>query len=110
MDSVATTIRQLLNHQQLLKAIRQGLAAPFAHDHHIFDATAQLVRDEDAWLDSEAHALPQHGRVAAGQEWRLMHVHADPVTKPMAECLAVAGIGDHRARGGIGLRAGIILT
>ena len=48
---------ELLDDQQLLEPARQRLAAACTYDHHIFDPAAQLVRDEDARLDGETHAL-----------------------------------------------------
>src|SRR5215216_481623 len=107
MNNERTRALLLFHHMQRLESAGERFTATVAYHDHILDAAAQLVRDGDAWLHGEAHARPQLGGVARSQKRRLVYVHTNAVAKPVAEGFSIAGVGDHRARGGVGLLAGI---
>src|SRR5690606_31839914 len=92
-----------INHNQRLEAVGQLFAAAGPGHHHILDARGERIELHDAWLDGEQHAFLQQRFVAFGEEGRLMHIHADAVTEPVAKFLAIAGVLDDFARGSVGL-------
>ena len=68
--------------------------------------TPKRPRQVDAGLDREAHAGLDQVRLALDHVRRLVGGQADPVADAVDEVLAVAGVGDHLARGAVDLLAG----
>src|SRR5690242_4617344 len=62
---------------------------------------AESSRQIDARLDAEDHSFFQWLGVAADDEWRLVHLHAKSVARPVDEVIAVSRLRDVIAGGAI---------
>src|SRR5206468_3376391 len=72
-----------------------------AEDRDVLDAHAEATRNVDTRLERERHARSETLRVPADEIGRLVAVEADAVAEAVDEVRAVAGLVDHRARGGV---------
>ena len=91
---------------ELFRSLGDDLCAVFMQDHNVLDAHTELAGDVDSRLRAD-RAADGHdglaGEVCAGQ---LVDIKAEGVPEAVAEVLAVAGLGDDVARGGVDLIAG----
>ena len=91
---------------ELFRSLGDDLCAVFVQDHNVLDAHTELAGDVDSRLRAD-RAADGHdglaGEVCAGQ---LVDIKAEGVAEAVAEVLAVAGLGDDVARGGVDLIAG----
>src|SRR3954452_325913 len=81
-------------------------SAVLGGDDDVLDAHAEAAGEVDAGLDREAHPGLDRVLLPLDHVGRLVRGHPDPVPDAMDEAVAVAGVGDHPARGAVDLLAG----
>src|SRR5438034_5865520 len=86
---------------KILRNVGQHFAPVGGDEDVVFDADAAYAGQIDAWLDGEDHAGREYRVDRGPEERRFMHREAQAVAGAVREEVAVAGIGDDAAGGGV---------
>ena len=84
----------------------QHFASILGHEHHVFDAHAEIPLEIDPRFEREEHPRLQHRFIALADRRRFVDVEPDAVTERVAETLSEPALFDDPPRDAVERAAG----
>ena len=88
----------LLHDDNVSRKGRQALGASLTDQHIVLNPHADFAHTVDTRLNGEDHTRLQYAFVPDHDVRRLMRLHAQPMTRPVADEMLVAGVNEDLAR------------